>query len=79
LTKVNFVVYLIVMKKRGEHVMEKVKCTRCGAIGYTASPDSVKCHRCGGSHRIIEIDRAGYKVKDKDTYYHIGSLNDRGR
>ena len=65
--------------KRGEHVMEKIKCTRCGAIGYTASPDSVKCHECGDGRKIIEMDRHDREIKNEDTYYHIESLNGRSR
>lgn len=36
--------------------MEKVKCTKCGSIGYTASPEHVNCDECGGKHKIIPED-----------------------
>lgn len=59
--------------------MEKVKCARCGAIGYTASPDSVKCYKCGDSRKIIEMGRHDCRIKNEDTYYHIEGLNGGGR
>ena len=34
--------------------MEKVICTECGSIGYTASPEQVPCSECGGKHKVIE-------------------------
>ena len=37
--------------------MEKVICTECGSIGYTASPEQVSCE-CGGKHKMIPT---GYK------------------
>jgi len=48
-------------------------------MGYTASPDSVKCYKCGASHKIIEMERHDHKIKNEDTYYYIESLNGRGR
>lgn len=38
--------------------MEKVVCIKCGSVGYTASPESVNCDKCGGKHKRIE---GGYK------------------
>jgi|GEM_PF-2660314 len=37
--------------------MEKVMCKRCHSIGYTASPDVVRCSVCGGRHEIIPEER----------------------
>jgi DNA-directed RNA polymerase subunit RPC12/RpoP len=33
--------------------MEKVKCINCGSIGYTASPDDVRCSECAGRHVVV--------------------------
>lgn len=46
--------------------MEKVKCIECGSIGYTASPESTKCERCGGS---LEISYHDYIFKGEDHNY----------
>lgn len=32
-------------------------CKRCHSIGYTASPDVVRCSVCGGRHEIIPEER----------------------
>lgn len=34
--------------------VEKVICIECGSIGYTASPEQVRCSECGGNHKVIE-------------------------
>ncbi|MFA6636599.1 MAG: hypothetical protein WCV56_05815 [Candidatus Omnitrophota bacterium] len=36
--------------------MEKVKCANCGNIGYTASPESVRCSECGLNYYVIVPD-----------------------
>ena len=50
--------------------MEKVICTECGSIGYTASPEHVPCE-CGGKHKAI---RAGYKDWQRPKRNRILSL-----
>ena len=40
--------------------MEKVQCIKCGSVGYTSSPEMVKCPRCGGRHRIIDHGCVGH-------------------
>ena len=36
--------------------MEKVICTHCGSIGYTASPGHVPCSKCGGKHKVVRAE-----------------------
>jgi len=45
-------------------MMEKVKCLKCGSIGYTAAPHSVKCSKCGGEHKVIEIEQCRERSKE---------------
>jgi hypothetical protein len=35
--------------------MEKVKCLKCGSIGYTASPEQVPCYKCGSKYKLIRL------------------------
>lgn len=35
--------------------MVKVICSKCGSIGYTASPYQVKCSECGGIHKVAKL------------------------
>ena len=47
--------------------MEKVICTECGSIGYTASPEHVSCE-CGGKHKAITV---GYKDLQRHKHNRI--------
>ena len=38
--------------------MVKVKCIKCGTIGFTAAPNYVRCSECGGRHRIIPFRKS---------------------
>ena len=42
--------------------MEKVKCTDCGEIGFTAAPRFVKCS-CGGALKIIPFCKRDFVDK----------------
>lgn len=44
--------------------MEKVMCVKCGSIGYTASPETVRCSECGGKHKVIPYNPALYIGKE---------------
>ncbi|MBU0682780.1 MAG: hypothetical protein ABIH85_04555 [Candidatus Omnitrophota bacterium] len=37
--------------------MEKIKCEKCGSVGYTASPLFVRCDKCGGRHKVISMNK----------------------
>ncbi|MFH1996862.1 MAG: hypothetical protein ABIJ27_07735 [Candidatus Omnitrophota bacterium] len=37
--------------------MIKVKCKKCGSVGYTASPYTVKCSLCGGPHKVVKMEK----------------------
>ena len=50
--------------------MEKVICTNCGSIGYTASPEQVSCE-CGGKHKAVSI---GYKDLQRHKRNRVLSL-----
>lgn len=39
--------------------MERVKCLKCGRIGYTASPEEAPCAQCGTSYKDM---RLSYRV-----------------
>jgi len=41
--------------------MVKVQCKVCGNIGYTSSPNYVRCE-CGGSFKVIPEDSHNEKV-----------------
>jgi uncharacterized OB-fold protein len=45
--------------------MEKVICIKCGSIGYTASPEKVRCSECGGKHKIIKEIRTRFSFSGK--------------
>lgn len=49
------------LSKRQVSIMEKVKCTKCGSVGYTASPESVRCSECGGRHKVIVMTKGNNK------------------
>lgn len=49
--------------------MVKVKCIRCGTIGFTAAPNYVRCAECGGKHRIIPFRKSDLTTKTKIGYY----------
>ena len=46
--------------------MEKVKCVKCGTIGYTASPEMVDCAVCGGKHKIVRMSSRVSKIRKTD-------------
>lgn len=50
--------------------MEKVICSECGSIGYTASPEQVSCE-CGGKHKAVPD---GYKDWKPEKRNRISSL-----
>ncbi|MFA5144027.1 MAG: hypothetical protein WC522_07690 [Candidatus Omnitrophota bacterium] len=41
--------------------MVKVKCIKCGNIGFTAAPHFVRCGECGGRHRILPYRRFDFQ------------------
>jgi len=43
-------------------MMEMVRCLECGNTGYTASPESVRCSKCGGRHEVVKTDRVSGKT-----------------
>ena len=60
--------------KVGELAMEKIKCIKCGSIGYTAAPESVICSSCGGTHEVIEMDEDDRKMKSITSNQYLQSL-----
>jgi len=46
--------------------MNKIRCTRCGSIGYTASPNSIKRCGCGGRHEIIDMTGEDCRINMDD-------------
>ena len=60
--------------KAGESKMEKVKCIRCGSVGYTAASDSVRCHKCGGKHKIIPIAQKKLVPLKEESFHYLQGL-----
>ena len=75
LTKVNFRVYLNKRhdKKERGNKMERVRCIKCGSEGYTASPEFMRCHLCGGRHEIIN-EKPHVTPITKETLLYIKRL-----
>lgn len=55
--------------------MEKVRCTRCGSIGYTASPDSARCSKCRGEHKVITMPIENHNAIREENINYLRSLN----
>jgi len=60
--------------ERQVSIMEKVKCTKCGSIGYTASPENVQCSKCGGQHKVIVMTKGNNKPVKTETISYLQGL-----
>ena len=56
-------------------IMEKVKCTKCGSIGYTASPGSVRCSKCGGQHEVVAMKKGNNKPIKLETISYLQGVS----
>ncbi len=57
--------------------MEKVRCVKCGSIGYTASPETVKCGICGSSQEVIDMKDNDLRIHKPVTAYLRRLLSNR--
>jgi len=62
-------------RERQVSIVEKVKCTKCGSIGYTASPGNVRCSKCGGVHKVVAMTRANNKPIKLEAISYLQSLS----
>lgn len=44
-------------ENRAGALVEKIQCKKCGFVGYSASPESVRCSECGGTSMVISLDK----------------------
>ncbi|NQT22857.1 MAG: hypothetical protein HQ579_05375 [Candidatus Omnitrophica bacterium] len=54
--------------------MEKVKCIKCGSVGYTAASDSVRCYKCGGRHKIIPMTSKKPALLEEESIHYLQGL-----
>ena len=49
--------------------MERVRCVKCGSIGYTASPEAIRCSICGSREEVVEMEEGDRRLSKPVTAY----------